>query len=109
MKKFCILLLLLVSTLCYGEVSPYQTCKVIGLRIEQSWGFITFDSKINNPDSDLAHDRVWVDITTPEGRAAYSTAMFAFTTGKNVKVRGYVGEYYILDADLMKLYDIYVY
>jgi hypothetical protein len=57
---------------------------VQSLRIESGVAFISLDQPIP-----VCGSRVWVDLSTPVGRAIYSTAMLAFTLPKPVDIRAY--------------------
>lgn len=77
---------------------------VPGLRIEGTYGFIYVSSQFDGTTCDAS--RVWVDMTTAEGRAAYATAAIALTTEKSVAIR--LDDSSLRPFGVCKLYDIYL-
>jgi hypothetical protein len=74
---------------------------VTNLRAESSYGFIGTAQPLPT-----CGGRVWVDMNSVLGRAAYSTAMMAFAMGKTVVIRAYTESTHVFGA--CNLYDIYV-
>lgn len=78
---------------------------VQSLRIEAYAGFIGLSQSLAG--SSTCGSRVWVDMRTDLGRAAYATAMMAFSTGKNAIIRADDNSTLRLFGEC-QLYDIYV-
>ena len=76
---------------------------VPNLRIEGNVGFIGVSQPLSGSS---CAGRVWVDMTTEAGRAAYATAMMAFAMEKNVYIRA--DDTSSQTAGACKMYDVYL-
>jgi hypothetical protein len=98
---------LVLLALAFAALNAHATVQgtpatvITNLRVESSYGFIGYAEAMPN-----CGGRVWVDMTTPLGRAVYATAMMAFSTGKSVVVRADDASTRVFGA--CNLYDIYV-
>lgn len=97
---------LLATALCAASMPAVAdieavTTTVTNLRVESSYGFIGTAQPLPT-----CGGRVWVDMNSVLGRAAYSTAMMAFAMGKTVAIRAYTESTHVFGA--CNLYDIYV-
>ena len=84
-----------------GATLQSSTATVTNLRIEAGYGFIGVAQDLPN-----CGGRVWLDMSTVLGRAMYSTAMLAFSSGKTVTVRAFDESQRVFGA--CNIYDIWV-
>ena len=102
-KSLAPLLLVLLSNAApaalVSSVGP-----VANMRIEGTSGFIGLTNSMAS--SSTCGTRVWVDMTTPVGRAVYATALMAFNTRQSVSIRAFEESQRVFGE--CNLYDIYV-
>lgn len=93
MKKFLILafIFLVHIQLVSAAITQTYTGAISGVRVEGSTGLLSISkSLIMVTGEDTNCRRVWVDLNSYSGRAAYSTALMAMSTKKTrVDIRGH--------------------
>lgn len=86
----------------HAGVTSAASGLVTTLRVESTIALITLPTALG---SDCGA-RVWVDLSTGHGKAAYSTAMLAYAMGKPVSVRADDAGQRLFGA--CRLYDIWM-
>ena len=103
-KKLLLICAVLMSGTANAAVTSAYTGEITGVRVEGTIGLLSMASYIE--DGEPRCNRVWLDLLKDEDKAAYSTALMAFTTGKVVQIRAVQAS--TLRYGACDLYDIYV-
>lgn len=109
MKRFILVLgLVILGTGLFAGVTEAKLAYIEEIRIEAGMAIVSLKDErlVDNENGGKTHQRLWIDLNNPIGRAEYATVMMAFSMDKKVIIRGYTGNGYIWD--MLKLYDICV-
>lgn len=110
MKKVFLSIALALPSIGNAAIIPVTTnsqstqSKVSAVRVESRWAFVSFDSPAL--PSDCPNSRVYLNLESESHKVAYSTALAAFMSGKNVAIRADTAPSQVFGA--CQLYDIYV-
>lgn len=104
MKGLAFTFFLFLSTGAHAAVTGAYAGEITGIRVEGSTGLLSMASYIE--DGEPRCNRVWLDLLKDEDKAAYSTALMAFSTGKVVHIRAIKAG--TLRYGACDLHDIYV-
>lgn len=104
MKKLIGICVLLMSGAANATPTSTYAGEITGVRVEGATGLLSMATYIE--DGEPRCNRVWLDLLKDEDKAAYSTALMAFASGKTVHIRAVKAGVPRFGA--CDLYDIYV-